>query len=95
MFPKKIRMQKLIKGYLAKRSSFLERKGGPPAKSWRGIVDCYMLEHRKEQKCSIQPFYKKFPHPPRTSYLLPLISYLSFPYKDFLYYVLKILDKPR
>lgn len=24
-----------------------------------------------------------------------LLSYLSFPYKDFLYYVLKILDKPR
>ena len=29
MFPKKIRMQKPTKGKLAKRSSFLERKGGP------------------------------------------------------------------
>ena len=28
-------------------------------------------------------------------FLKSLLSYLSFPYKDFLYYVLKILDKPR
>ena len=30
-FIKKANMQKLTKGYLAKRSSFLERKGGPSA----------------------------------------------------------------
>ena len=45
---KAARMQKLTKGKFAKRSSFLERKGGPPAKSWRGIVDTTLFGCRKE-----------------------------------------------
>ena len=63
-----------------------------------------MLEHRKACGYYLYPFYKKFPYPLSNlagSMLEPvfslksLLSYLSFPYKDFLYYVLKILDKPR
>ena len=46
-----------------------------PACGW-WIVDCYMLEHRKEQKCLIQPFYKKIPLP--GSILNSHLSNLSF-----------------
>lgn len=37
----------------------------------RWIVDTPMLKQRKTYGCSKYPFYKNFPHPPRTSYLLP------------------------
>ena len=48
-------------------------EGFPPTMSFAHI---YMLEHRKEQKCSVYPFYKKFPLP--DSNLNSLLSYLSF-----------------
>ena len=34
------------------RHSFLERKGGPPAKSWRGIVDSSLWGYRKACCCT-------------------------------------------
>ena len=51
------------------------KKGGHPRGGW-GIVDSTMLENRKEQKCSVYPFYKNFPLP--DSKLNSRISYLSF-----------------
>ncbi len=43
-------MQKATKGKLQKAAPFW-RERGTDVRRW--IVDCYMLEHRKEQKCSI------------------------------------------
>ena len=45
------------------------RERGTDACRW--IVDTPMLEQRKTYGCNKYPFYKNFPHPPRTSYLLP------------------------
>ena len=43
------------------------RERGTDACRW--IVDTPMLEQRKTYGCNKYPFYKNFPHPPRTSYL--------------------------
>ena len=58
------------------------RRNLPTRKSWKDFcrlwasAHIYMLEHRKEQKCSVYPFYKNFPLP--DSNLNSRISYLSF-----------------
>ena len=67
--------QSFLHGKVTKRSSFLERKGD---RRMSVDIDTPMLEQRKTYGCNKYPFYKNFPHPPRTSYLLPP-TYLLMP----------------
>ena len=60
---------------LRNEAPFWRERGTIRFNEW-WIVDCYMLEHRKEQKCLIQPFYKKIPLP--GSILNSHLSNLSF-----------------
>ena len=67
---KKQKAKNCTKGKNATRFPFW-RERGTDARRWK--VDCYLLEHRKEQKCSIYHFIKIFRFPTHISILISQI----------------------